>query len=62
MRVEDFNLCLGIVELVFGINGVTYRFEFDESATLFFHVDDPDHIPKIFENIVQAFIGIIRWN
>ena len=62
MRVKYFNLGLGVVELVFGIYCVIYRLVLYQATALLLHVDDPDHIAEIFENVIQALVSVIWWN
>ena len=59
MRVEDFEVRLCIVDLIFGLNRVDEHLELDQSAVLLANEDDFCYFAEIGKYVVKAVMIVL---
>lgn len=62
MGVENFEAGLGVVEFIFGLDGVEEGLELDQGATFLLDEDDLADFSEVAEYVVHAVVVVIVWN
>jgi hypothetical protein len=57
--VEDFEVGFGVVDFVFGLDGVEEGLEFDEGAAFLLDVDDLGDSAEVGEDVVEDVVVVV---